>query len=402
MSAESAPSRIDMAGVARAAVAPAPAALITIWGFLVIVLLTNPIRPYTAGSWAVSDLLLLGILGGAIALVSQPVAAVVGVALGMAAAVTIQLFILAGQAVYQPVVAAAIDERTWTVAAAGALLVGVGAIALGYAVVRLTTSALRLRRGALGAPTALGSVPSPSSRVLIRDLVVGLSALVVAGLIVGVSLQAVARSAYVPAVDEVTMHVTLQEDGTIVSEPSTVPVGRTTIVIDGPPSEQRHFLSLVGPLTTSQLAAIERSELSGDPGCCYWNYFVPRTELTSPGTYAFVTLADVEPPPDIGQTEPWAQPISSARLFTVTADPTPRAPFTAAGGDGGTFLTVPVLAALGIEFWAASGAVALTLRRRRPLGASRVVVVAVVVGALSAAALAVLAMLAIDLTHNPF
>ena len=148
MSARPDPSRIDVAGATRAAATPAPAALMTIWGVLLIALLTTPIRPYTAGLWAGGDLLLLGLLGGSIALVSRPAAAAVGIALGMAATVTIQLFILAGQAVYQPVVAAAIDERTWTVAVAGALLVGVGAIALGYVVTRGSVGAIgALRAG---------------------------------------------------------------------------------------------------------------------------------------------------------------------------------------------------------------------------------------------------------------
>ena len=401
MSARPDPSRSDVAGVTRAAAAPAPAALMTIWGVLLIVLLTTPIRPYTAGLWAAGDLLLLGFLGGSIALVSRPAAAAVGIALGMAAAVTIQLFILAGQAVYQPVVAAAIDERTWTVAVAGALLVGVGAIALGYVVTRGSVGAIGALRAGRRSPIAPWSVYAPSSGLLIRNLIVSVATVVAVGLLVGGSVLTTARSAYLPPVDEVTVHVAVQADGSIVSEPSTVPVGRTTIVIDGPPSAQTEALSLVGPLSTSHLAAIERMELPADPGCCYWNYFVPRTEVTSPGTYAFVALVNVEPPADQGQTEALVQSISSARLFTATADPTPNAPSTDAGGDGGRYLSVPVMAALGIEFWAATGAVVLTFVRRRPLRGTHMVV-AVLVGFPSSAALAVLAMFAINQAHSPF
>jgi hypothetical protein len=87
------------------------------------------------------------------------------------------------------------------------------------------------------------------------------------------------------------------------------------------------------------MAAIERMELPADPGCCYWNHFVPRTELTRPGTYAFVALVMEHPPADQGGSEPWIQSISSARLFTATADPEPHAPTTDAGGDGGRYLT---------------------------------------------------------------
>ncbi|MEA2613468.1 MAG: hypothetical protein QOI52_1427, partial [Chloroflexota bacterium] len=125
-----------------AVLAPAPAALLATWGVLVVVLLTEPIRPYTAGVWANVDLLSLAIVGGLIGLIGRPLAAATGIALGVAAAVAIQLFVLAGQAVYQPVVVAALDGRTWTASVAGAIVVGAVAMALGYGLVR---AALALR-----------------------------------------------------------------------------------------------------------------------------------------------------------------------------------------------------------------------------------------------------------------
>jgi hypothetical protein len=88
-------------------------------------------------------------------------------------------------------------------------------------------------------------------------------------------------------------------------------------------------------------------------------------------------------------------------LFTATADPTPNTPSTDAGGDGGAYLTVPVMAALGIEFWAATGAVALNFVLRRPPRGTHMIV-AVLVGLLTSAALAVLAMFAINQAHSPF
>ncbi len=94
--------RFDIGGVALAAGTPAPAAFLTLWGVLIIVFQTNPIRPYTDGVWATGDLLSLAVVGGLIGLVSRPVAAAVGIALGTTAAVVLQLFTLAGQAHYQP------------------------------------------------------------------------------------------------------------------------------------------------------------------------------------------------------------------------------------------------------------------------------------------------------------
>ena len=351
------PSRIDVAGAARAAALPAPAALMTIWGVLVIVLMTTPIRPYTVGLWAAGDLLLFGFLGGSVALVSRPWAAAIGIALGLAAAVTIQLFVLAGQALYQPVVAAAVDERTWTGAVAGALLVGVGAIALGYVVTRGSAGAVGALRHGGRSPTALWSVYLPSSRLLLGGLAVSLAAVLVAGLLVGGSVLATARSAYVPPVNERRS-----------TSPSR-PMGRSS-------RNPRRPLSAT---TTSSTARHRRRPTpSASSGRCREATWRPSSgtscrrarvlllgllratdRLTVPGTYAFVSLVKVHPPADPGQFEVLVQPISSARLFTATADPTPDIPSTAAGGDGGRYLTAPVIAALGIEFWAASGAVAL-------------------------------------------
>jgi hypothetical protein len=402
----SSPSQLrwfNAGGVALAAAAPAPAALLTMWGVLIVVLVTNPIRPYADGVWATGDLISLAIIGGLIGLVSRPVAAAVGIALGTAAAVAIQLFILAGQAPYQPVVVAALEARTWTIAVAGALFVAVGAMALGCAVIRGTVAAGQVLRGNRQFQIALWSVSTWSSSKLALGLAASIATAVVAALLVGGSLLATAGSAYLPPEDEARIQVAVQPDGTITSEPTTVPVGRTTIVLDGPPSAQTEALSLIGPLSTSQLAALDRKVLPIDAGCCYWNYYVRRTELPSAGTYAFVAVVQTEPPADHAEFDAWvkAQPISTARTFTVTAGPTRIPPSTDAGGDGGRYLTVPVLAALGIEGWAASGAVALTFRRYRPLKQSQVVV-AVLVGLFSSAGVAVLAMLAIKQAYSPF
>ena len=79
---------------------------------------------------------------------------------------------------------------------------------------------------------------------------------------------------------------------------------------------------------------------------------MPRTEVTTPGTYAFVALVNVEPHADQDRPTHWFSRSSPApACSTVTADPSRASAPTDAGGDGGAHLTVPVMAALGIEFW---------------------------------------------------
>jgi hypothetical protein len=389
--------------IARAAAAPAPAAFVTTWGVLILVLLTNPIRPYTEGVWAIGDLVSLAVVGGLIGLVTRPVAAAVGIGLGLAAAVAIQLFVLAGQAGYQPVVVAALDERTWAESVAGALLAGAGAMGVGYGLTRAAVALGEILRGRRQTQGVSREAWASSPTRLAPAMIALMATAVVVAVLVGGSLLATARSAYVAPQDEPRMHVAVQADGTISSTPTTVPVGRVTIIRDGPLSGETDPLSLIGPLSTSQLATLDGNVLPIDAGCCYWGDNVPRTELSSPGTYAFVAVVDSEPPSDPAQFEAWihAQPISAARTFTVTAGPSTAAPSTEAGGNGGRYLTAPVLAALGLQGWAAAGVVALAFRRRGSLSRGRLVV-AIAAGVVFAAGVAVVVMLAINQAHSPF
>lgn len=384
--------RSGIGRLALAAAAPAPAALLTTWAFILVVLLSNPIRPYTDGAWAPGDLLALGLAGALIGVVSRPVAAVIGTALGISAAVVIQLFVLAGQAVYQPVVVSGLREGSWTAGVAGALLLAAGAIALGYAIVRTAVLVRERNRRAAVPPTH----PAPAAAALL------VTSLVVV-VLVGASLLSTARSAYVAPANEPTIHVGLLADGTIITDSPSVPAGRTTILLVGQASEGATALSLIGPLSASQLAAIDRKVLPIDTSCCYWNSNVARTELPSAGTYAFVAEVHTEPPVDQAEFEAWmsSRPISAARTLTVTAGPARTAQPTEAGGDGGRYLTLPVLAGLGIEGWAAAGALLRAIRRSRPLTAG-LVVGAVLLGVGTAVGLAVLAMLAISQAHSPF
>ena len=387
-------------------VASAPATLIVFWGLLVIVFLTQPIRPYTNGAWATGDLVVQAGLGGVLGLVSRPIPAAVGTIVGLAAAVALQLFVLAGQAHYQAVVVAELAEPQWTTAIAGAMAVALGAIASGYVV---THTALAVTRRRAHEPRLIVPTTSrPHARLDIEMAVASLAALSIAGLIVGTSLVTTARSAYLPSEDEPTIDIDLLDDGTLTVTPESVPAGRMTIVARGAPPLDH--LSLVGPLLASVLeapdvaAALNASRSDPGYGCCYWNHMLRRAELSEPGTYAFVAVdRDWEPPQDHAEWEAWdgAEPISDVHFLDVTEASGRPEPSTEAGGDGGAHLTVPSAAALGIEGFAAAGAVLLTVRgdRRRR---ARHLVGAIAVGVVSAAFVGSLTMLAISQAHSPF
>lgn len=391
---------------ASVVIASGPATLIVFLGLLVIVYLTQPIRPYTNGAWATGDLILIAVLGGVLGLVSRPIHAAVGTIMGLAAAVALQLFVLAGQAHYQAVVAAELSEPEWTTAVVGALFVVLGAIAAGYAVTRTALRAARLRgrdRGRIVPPAS-----QPRARLGSGVASASLAMVSIAGLIVMTSLATTARSAYVPLQGEPIINVELLDDGTLTSTRESVPAGRMTVVARGAPPLD--YLSLVGPLPESVLAAPDvdaaLSEMSVGPGygCCYWNHMLRRAELSEPGTYAFVAVdRGWEPPQDHAAWEAWdgTMPISDVRFLQVTETTGRPAPSTEAGGDGGAHLTLPSLAALGIVGSAAAGAVLLAVRRgRRPRALHLGVAIATGVG--SSILLGSLTMLAISQAHSPF
>ena len=389
--------------IAMAVVAPAPAALLATWGVLIVVLSSDPIRLYTGGVWTSADLLYLALVGGSVGLVGRPVAAAIGIAVGIAAAVAIQLFVLAAQAFYQPIVVAALDARSWTASVAGAIVVGAVAMALGYILVRaalvLRGMMLRRRRPSIASSTTR----PPTSMLVTVDVVALVTTGVAIVALIGGSLLTAAQSAYVPSQDEPTVHVAVQADGAITTTATAVPVGRINIITDGPESARTEALSLIGPLTSGQVALLDRKILPIGADCCYWNHRVPRTELPSVGMYALVGIVHTEPPADPDAFDAWihAQPISAFRTLTVTAAAARAAPSTEAGGDGARYLTAAVLAALGVQAWAAGGVVLVALRRRRPLGRGAVVL-AVATGLLFALGVAVLALLAVNQAHSPF
>lgn len=382
--------------VALSVAAPAPAALLTLCSVLVMVFVTKPIRPYTDGVWATGELILLAVIGAMVGLVSRPMAAAVGIPLGMAAAVALQLFVLAGQAYWEPAVVSALNEPAWTTAVARAILLAFGAIAIGYVVTRGTLVADRIRRGAQGFRIGWPAERRGSQLVVGVTLVALLAALAIAVLLVGGSLLATARSAYVPPEQQPAMRVVIRGSEIVAAEPATVTAGRAGLTAEGAGPIEGLFL--VGPLPADQLTALEQERIQYGYLNRSLSEVIRQVDLNAPGTYAFVTS------PVYGSWMPPANwdgwvPISDARTFTVGAEPG-SPPSTEAGGDGGRQLTSRALAALGIEGWAAAGAVLLARSRHRRL-TKRYVAVALTVGLVSAALLGFLVLFAIDQAHNP-
>lgn len=396
--------RFELGRVALTVAAPAPAALLTLWGVLIIVLLTDPIRPYTDGLWLAGDLLELAVLGAIIGLVSRPMAAGVGIPLGMAAAVALQLYALAGQAEYQPVVVTALTERTWIQAVSGAILTGLSAIGIGWVLAcGMVTVAHRTRRDHSGFNIERSTDWTKSRAPVGVALVALLGSVAVAVLVVGWSVVATGRSAYLPTEEQPTVHVVAREGKFISVEPTTLPTGRARLIAQDPENNDID-VSIVGPLSADELATLEQGQIQARTGHVYlpgaWEGPRRRFDLPALGTYAFVIdLANWSPPPDF-DFEIVLIPISDSRTFTVTAtDPAPR-PSTEAGGEGGRYLTLPVLAALGVGGWAATGSVLARSRQRRPTG--RRAIVALIVGFVSTVGLGLLALLAVNQAHSPF
>ena len=399
-----------------AAIAPAPAAFLTFWGLLIHVFGTQPVRPYTDGAWAPGDLLFLGVLGLVIGLVCRPLSATAGIVLGMAAVVALQLFVLAGQAHYQAVVVAALSEPAWTRATGGALALAIVVLVVGSLVTRALIIVGRLVSRPTGpsvrsaADSTAGSPPGsarsrtgrPDARAMVGLAGAGLAVLVIAGLMVGVSLVTTAQSAYLPAADEPVVRVQFLDDGTLTLAPEAVPAGRVTIIADGVPTPDG--LHLYGPMSPEDEAWLRDGRVNSRGRDVYWSHNLRRAALDEPGRYAFVAPErDWTYPQGEAEWAAWdgSMPISAARLLQVSAAKSRAGLTTEAGGDGGAHLTLPTAAALGIEGWAAAGALFLAIRRyRRPTEAH--VVVAVLAGLASAVFAGMLIGLAISQAHSPF
>ncbi|TFG86221.1 MAG: hypothetical protein E4H17_04355, partial [Gemmatimonadales bacterium] len=110
-----------------------PSALVTLTAVRVLVFATNPVRPYTKGEWAANDLIALVVIGVLAGLVGRRLWGWSGVVLGMTAAVAFQLFVLTGQASWDPSVVSNLQQPRFAPAIALSLVVGLTAITVGYA-----------------------------------------------------------------------------------------------------------------------------------------------------------------------------------------------------------------------------------------------------------------------------
>ena len=404
--------QLDGGRVVLALASPAPAALVTLWGVLVISMWAHPARPYTDGAWMTGDLISLLVIGGIVGLLSRPAAAAVGIPLGLAAAVALQLYDLAAVVSYQPVVGSPLTGPEWTPAVAGALLAGFAAIAVGYMLGRGAVVANRIRRGGRGLATRRVGDRTGHAGLPAVALAAALAATAVAVLLVGASLLPAAKSAYVSAGDLPTIRVVIQGNEIATAEPASIPAGWARIAPTGGTAQNTDLWLTKGPLPDYVLATHQQDRiwlgyldvalfLSSRPVDLRWPgyYELVLTPFHASRTDTGYRLIDGSwsPPPGGSGGD---VPVSDARLLTVTAGPaTGRS--TEAGGNGGRYLTLPFIAALGIEGWAAAGVVLLRLSWfRRPTG--RRVLVAIMVGAVSACVLGLLILLAINLSHNPF
>jgi hypothetical protein len=388
--------------VLLALASPAPAAFVTLWGVLAVSILADPARPYTDGAWTTFDLISLGLVGGIVGLLSRPVAAAVGIPLGLAAAVALHSYNLAAVVFYYPQVGSRLTGPEWTPAVVGALLAGFAAIVVGYLLGRGIGLASRISRGARGlAIIRAGDRTGPGSPAvvaLVATLAAPIAAIAVGVLLVGGSLLPTAESAYVSAGGQPTaaIQVVIRGNEIVTVEPASIPAGWAHVVIARGTAESSD-LWLTRPLPGYVLERRLTQEeiLIHNLGPALSQSSRP-VDLRWPGTYALV----LTPPPGGPVGNP---PVSDSRLLTVTAAPA-GVLWTSAGGDGGKHMTLPFIAGLGIEGWAAAGMVLLWLNRiRKPAWPTeRRVLVAVLVGAFSAYVLGSLTLFAIDLLHNPF
>lgn len=297
-----------------------------------------------------------------------------------------------------------------------ALLAGFAAIAVGYLLGRGALVANRIRRGERGLTIRRAGDRTGSAGPPVAALAAALAAIAVAVLVIGGSLLPTAKSAYVSAGDLPTIQVVIRGHEIVTTDPASLPAGWARIATVGGTAQNTDLWLTKGPLPAYVLAELEQDGISLPYLHVALFQSSEPVDLRRPGTYALVLtpfhgwatndggvfhFSPVDgswtPPPDAWDG---LAPVSDTHLLTVAAGPAAELS-TEAGGDGGRYLTLPVLAALGIEGWAAAGAVLLAqTRNRRPAGGR--VVVALIVGTVSAAVLGMLALLAISLSHSPF
>jgi hypothetical protein len=363
-----------------------------LWGALSIVFFTAPIQPYADGTWGTFALAALGGLGVLAAVVGRGAAAVVGTILGFAAAVAIQLFVLAGQAVANPGVVAGVTEPPWSGRVAIALAIGVGAILGGWLLAAAVREVVERRRGER----------TTSSGALGRILTVA-GVVIAAIVLVGALVANVATSAYVVPSDQPVVALEVVGDEIVSAAPSGVRAGRMEL-------EVRRSVDGVGDVAiTSALTPDDLATLGSDRMSYDWigEVFIGgstgirqerrHVQLETPGSYAFIVWDALQEPDAAGSVT-----LLDSQRFEVLA---PAAGTPTASGDGGSVVRLGGLLGVLVGVWSAGGCV-LMARRRRWIDAGRPssgdLRVAAVAGTVAGLLLGGLALFAIDLARNPF
>jgi len=365
--------------VRREAVGQAGGAFILVFWTTIAVVLVGDAQPYAGGGWPLEASVALGAaaaLGGFICRGSWGLAGVIG---GLAAAISVQLFVLTGQAAWTPAVVASVRGFWWLPTVGGALIYALGVVVVGYAI------------GWALARRTEGPAPSSERRAPIAAVVAAL-------VLVGLLLADASTSAYVIPDDEPTLTVE-GADGRIVSiDPAVVPAGRVTLVVPGDVGSGGETPVLTWAMDPSQAADLAAGRLTAPTVTAVTDG--TRVDL-GPGTHAVVVVDWAATPPD-PQTWDGSQPALSSATFEVS----PVDPGTVrTRGDGGSVQVAGLLVALVLYGAAVAALLGWALRGRQaasPSGEAGAWTVPIIVGLVSSAILGALALLAVDLAHNPF
>jgi hypothetical protein len=359
----------------------APATVVALWGTLLVWITSLAGRagsePYSTGAvppQAVVAFATVGLLAG---LIAPSLTGLVGAALGFAAAIAIQLFVLTAQASWAPSVYSVIGRERWLVSMGTALIAFGAAIAVGFGVGWLA------RRELAGQPRAV-PIGRPRALVVAAAILAGTVALV------AVLLVDAGASTYLKPADEPAVAVTVGEDGSVALDSSTLPAGRATVVVPEA-SGGTAWLALTTPLVPAQLDALEAGRLTAPTlttlaGSTRWQF--------EPGRHAIVNVGELEAAPP---TWDGSYPVLGWALLTVQPASSP----VPARGAGGPIPVVGFLAALAVNAVAVfmSGSYAIARRRADgtwPIGAP------LALAAVTTLLVGGLAFLAVDLVHNPF
>lgn len=357
------------------------ATLLTFWATIVVGFSLDA-APYETASWPspVEAIVLFALIGAAGGLVATAGMRVVAPVAGYVAAVAVQLFVLTGQASWEPNVASSVSDADWLPGVASAL--GLALIGIVAGSLAAPPIAARIRGRGAGPPSLVGSIAAIAGAVAL----------------VAVLLVDASGSTYVVPADESELEIEFV-DGRVAVDPATFQVGRITIVAPGIPDSMSD-VQITWPLTPEQVADLDRGRLRASTMAYVLDGH--RLEM-APGIYAVVVID-----PDWDADPAWdgTYPLLDATTFEVTGIDGSAAPVR---GEGGAVQVAGFVVALTIHALAVAGVVGGTsvvrrLRRTPPADPNvrGAVTVAAVVAAFDTVLVGGLILLAIDVAHNPF